>query len=65
MHFYFATIEDIPFPSRKDRKVTGKIEIEVEYGPAIDDVKFLLQCEAELFVVYSPMQSSVNKALSD
>lgn len=54
----FATVEDVPFPDKKHKLVSGEHDIEIEYGSAIDDLKFLLHYRADLQVVFSPIQNS-------
>lgn len=54
----FATIEDIPFASRKDPRISGHVDIEVEYGPAADELDFLFHYAADIQVVFSPMSDT-------
>jgi hypothetical protein len=54
----FATIEDVPFPDKKVKRISGNFDLEVEYGPAIDDLKFELQYKSDLSVVFNPIPNS-------
>ena len=53
-----ATIEDIPFPDKKTKRIEGEIEMEVEYGSAIDDLRFLLHYTTGMQVAFSPLPNS-------
>ncbi|WP_426525628.1 hypothetical protein [Bradyrhizobium sp. McL0615] len=59
----FATIENIPFQNRKDLRISGQIEIEIAYGPAKDDLKFLFLYAANVQVAFGKNPSQKNHSV--
>jgi hypothetical protein len=56
----FATIEDIPFPDKKELRTSGNVELEVAYGRAKDELDFLFRYTSDLQVVFSKLPGSKN-----
>lgn len=56
----FATVQDVSFPSKKekDRRLAGYLDLELEYGPAVDDLKYLFKYGAEIHVVFNAIPNS-------
>jgi hypothetical protein len=58
----FATIENIPFSSKKELVMSGSIDMLVAYGPAKDDLCFLFHYAADTHIVFAKTPDGKNHA---
>ena len=53
-----ATVENVAFPDRKKKILQGNFDLEIQYGPAIDDLRFMLHVESKMGIAFNQQPNS-------